>query len=101
MKIESTSTVTNAKIELITPTPMSLRMFAASPILLGSSLAAFSISLVKSYLSFRLLRVSLSLTKVVTSFAYSGTLLARSSAWLTIVGISRTPSRIGMATRIR
>ena len=69
MKIERTSTVTNAKIELTTPTPMSLRMLAASPILLGSSFAADSISLVKSYFSFRLLSVSLSLTNSVTSLA--------------------------------
>ena len=36
-----------------------------------------------SYLSLRSLSVSFSLTKSVTSWAYSGALLARSSTWLT------------------
>ena len=101
MKTERTSTVTKAKIELTTPTPMSFRMLAASPILLGSSFAADSISLVKSYFSFSPLSVSLSLTKSVTSCAYSGTLLARSSACPTMVGMSSTPRMIGIAIKMR
>ncbi len=93
--------MTPAKTELTTPTPMSFSTLAASPIRLGNSPAAFSISEVKSYFSFRLLRVSLSFTNWVTSLAYSGTLFARSSAWPTKVGTRAAPIAIGMATTIR
>ena len=65
--------VTAAKIELITPTPMSWSTPAASPILLGRSSARLCSSPVKSYLSLRSLSVWLLLTKSVTSCAYCGT----------------------------
>ena len=42
MKIERIRIVTSAKIELTIPTPMSLRTFAASPILPGSFAASSS-----------------------------------------------------------
>ena len=91
--------MTAAKIELTTPTPMSWSTPAASPILLGRSSARLCSSLVKSYLSLRSLRVLFSLTKSVTSCAYSGTLSPRFSIWPTSEGMIRAPSPIGIRTR--
>ena len=101
MKMLRIRIVTVAKIELTTPTPMSCSTPAASPILLGRSSATLWSSLVKSYLSLRSLSVSFSLTKSVTSWAYCGTLSARSSIWPTSDGISSAPRPIGIMTRAR
>ena len=101
MKMLRIRIVTVAKIELTTPTPMSCSTPAASPILLGRSSAAFWISLVKSYLSFRSFSVSLSCTKSSTSCAYSGTFPASSSIWSTSDGMSSAPPPIGIRISAR
>ena len=87
MKMLRMKIVIPANTEFTMPTPMSARTAAASGILSGSFSASSSSLPVMSYLSFRLLSVSFSLTKSVTSCAYSGALLPRSSAWLTSPGM--------------
>ena len=95
MNSDNTRIVTVAKIELISPRPISLSTPAAAPIRLGSFAASSSSLPVMSYSSWSWRSRSFSLTNLVTSWAYSGRFWTRLLACSTIGGTSRAISANG------